>query len=258
MHVNRLFVVPAIVLGLAISATPVFAEESTSSTGSVNVKVGDSSLSTDVKSKTDTSESENSVNHKTDQTEVQPKNQTPSVTSTDEAVTTTDIDESSVRIKGEKDVADRRKNHKVHTVEQRQNFCNMDKTGLTTKFNAIQTNAQRAEDKIGSVYTKAADFSNTHNLQPVDYAALTATVANDKTATDGAIAALVAPKIDCTSTTVATDVATFKVAADQARTDLDAYRKDVRTLIVAIKTALQTTQPVAGTSSTTTATGGTN
>jgi hypothetical protein len=256
--INRLYVIPAIAIGLGVFAAPVFAEGGGNNVnGSVSIKTSDTNVSSETTTKADESSSDTAIDN-TDQTAVEHKPKAQAAKTTTETTSENDTAESSIRAKGEKEVTDRRKTHKVHTAVERQKFCNIDKNGLNTKFNSIQTNAQRVEDKIGGVYTKAVDFSSAHNLQPIDYAALVTSVASDKTATDGAIAALIAPKIDCSSATVATDVATFKVTADQARTDLEAYRKDVWTLIVAIKAALQTTQPVAGASSTTTTSGGTN
>ncbi len=158
--------------------------------------------------------------------------------------------------KGEQKVADLRKDHKEHTADQRQKFCNLHKDGISTSVGAIKEHAQALQDRITEVLAKAVAFNTTQNLSPANYVALLAAANSDKLASSAAIANLVAPTLDCTSTTVATDVATFKVSAEASRDALKTYRSDVKALIQAIKAAAVAAEST--TTSTTPATEGTN
>jgi hypothetical protein len=149
----------------------------------------------------------------------------------------------AMRSEAEQEIQDMRKDHKQHKPEDRQKFCNLHKDNLSGRFHGLTTSAQNIQDHITAVYAKGQAFVTDKNLQPVDYAGLTATADTAKATSATAISALVAPTLDCTSTTVATDVATFKVSAKAVRDDLGAYRDAVKNVMSAIKVAAKATAP---------------
>ena len=79
---------------------------------------------------------------------------------------------------------------------------------------------------------------------PEDGDALTETSCTAKATAAASQAALqaVTPTVDCGSTSVAQDVATFKAAAEQARTDLKTYKTAVKALVTALQAARTTTE----------------
>jgi hypothetical protein len=163
-----------------------------------------------------------------------------------------------MHVKGEQKVAELRKDHKEHTADERQKFCNLHKDDITTGVSTIKARAQSLQDRITEVLAKGVAFKTTHHLSPTNYDAQLATVSSDKAASSVAIANLVAPTLDCTSATVATEVATFKVSAETSRDALKTYRADVKALIQAIKAAAVAASSTSTTTATTPATEGTN
>lgn len=120
----------------------------------------------------------------------------------------------------------------------RQKVCEAHKHSLTTHFGGITTNAQKAQDRIDSIYSKALAYRTAHNLQPTNFASLVATATSAKATSADSVAGLktAAPTIDCTSDTVATDVASFKTATATTRDNLKAYRAAVKAVLQSLET----------------------
>lgn len=144
--------------------------------------------------------------------------------------------------KGQKKVEELKKDHKEKSTEERKNFCNLHRNDFDARFANIKTHATEVQAKISSVYDKSLAFQAANKLTVPGFAALTAKVDADAARTKTDLANLVVPTLDCTSPTVATDVAAFKIAADTVRDDLKTYRSDVKDVIKAIKTAAQATK----------------
>lgn len=238
---------------LALSATaPVFAEGGLSSGSHDSAPT---TTSTTQPAPTATTEDKTGASHSgtestTSQSEVE------ATRADDQKPEPNDAKQHEMHTKGEEKVAELRKDHKEHTADERQKFCNLHKDGISTSSAAIKAHAQALQDRITEVLAKGVTFKTTHNLSPASYDALLATANSDKAASSAAIANLVAPTLDCTSTTVATEVATFKVSAETSRDALKTYRTDVKALIQAIKAAAIASN--ATTTTTTSATEGTN
>lgn len=147
------------------------------------------------------------------------------------------------RAKAEVEVEGMRKDKKPQqTDEQRSKKCEDRKEGLQTKFDSIARNSLNYQTRIDDIYAKALVFQTENTLKPTGFAALksAADVAKDKAAASVAKLQTAKPTVvDCTNKTVANDVATFKIAAGQARTDLKAYKQAVKAVIKSLREAKQ-------------------
>ena len=163
-----------------------------------------------------------------------------------EAQSQTDTDSSHAELhsQGSQIVAGLEKTHKGKSAADVQKICTAHKQGLTTKFNAIDTNSQRIQDKIDGIFAEAQAYQKANNLSPANFDSLVTAATAAQTASNASIAALkdVTPTLDCNSTSVASDVATFKAAASKTRDSLKAYRTAVKAVPQALETAKPTTQ----------------
>ncbi len=130
-----------------------------------------------------------------------------------------------------------------HSQEERKKICESHKDGLTNKFSHIATNSSRIQTRIDDVFAKALAFQQTSTTQVTNFDPLVAAAKTAQTNSADSITALkaVTPSLDCNSTSVASDVATFKTAAKQARDNLKAYKASVRAILQALETAKDTT-----------------
>ncbi len=143
---------------------------------------------------------------------------------------------------GDDMITELRKEHagdKVKTASEKQKVCEAHKQGLETKFNSIVANSQRTESRISSIMDKAEAFEHSSSTKPAGFDALSASAHEAKDAADASIVTLkdLSPTIDCNGTSVANDVATFKVAAEKTRTDLKAHRDSVKAELKSLETA---------------------
>lgn len=150
------------------------------------------------------------------------------------------VGSTELKHRGSRLVAELRKaEHKTKTAEERTKTCESRRKGLETKFARIVANSKKLETKIGVFQTRATEYKTTNNVT-VDGWDDMVTKANDaKTKLDESIVDLEAldPTVDCESTTVAEQIATFKTTAQQVKTDLKAYKTAVKNLFVALQNA---------------------
>ena len=137
----------------------------------------------------------------------------------------------------------------VKTDAERQKTCEERKTGLDTKFASITRNSQAYQSRIDDVYTKVLAYQVSSKLNPMGFADLTAAANAARATAHKSVTALAAaaPAVDCTSKSVAGNVADFKKLAATARTDLKAYKMAVK----AVVKSLRDSQPKATTTTTT-------
>ncbi len=121
--------------------------------------------------------------------------------------------------------------------EQKKKICEARKKGLTRKFSNIVANSKKTQTRIDGIYAKSLAYQTAENLQPVDFATLTEAADSAKATSTASIAALqaVTPTVDCNNVSVASDVATFKTAAQKTRDDLKAYRTAVKAVLKSLK-----------------------
>lgn len=160
------------------------------------------------------------------------------------AVASNDTQTTELHSKGKALVAELQKEHKPkQTDSERQKVCEAHKQGLTNKFTVITRNSQSYQTRIDDVYAKVLGYQTTKNITSSDLTNLIATADAAKATSATSIANLltVAPSLDCNNVSVAQDVATFKAAATQTRTDLMTYKAAVKAVIQALKAATTVT-----------------
>lgn len=179
-------------------------------------------------------------------------------TSTVEVKSSDETNHKNNREKAEKMVTELKTEHKPEKTEaEREKACDAHKTGLETKFASIARNSLAYETRVDGIYAKALAYQADNKLNPAGIADLIATANTAQRAAKASVTTLQSaklPKIDCTSKTVATDVAAFKTAAAQARHDLKAYRQAVKAVLVSLREAKHATEVKADANTTTTTT----
>lgn len=155
--------------------------------------------------------------------------------SNDDAVT-------ELRKKAEQHVAELKKDNKGQSAEKRLEKCQARKQGLENKFERIVTNSQKMQTRIDSILAKAVDYQQANNVQAADFDTLVAAakVAQAKSAASIANLQALKPSVDCNNASVSTDVAAFKAAAEQVRSDLKDYRKAVKAVLQSLLNAKTT------------------
>ncbi len=252
---RSLFLTPVVALALVVGLAPAaFAQgsDSTESTTAPTVQSGTTTTTetnTETHSGSGTTETNSGRKVSTARTE---KTDTMTTESAD-VETANDADHSENHMKAKQKIAELKKDHKEHSSEQRKNFCNNHRNDFEARYTNLKSHAAKVQADISAIYNKGVAYKVANNLTVPNYEALVAKVDADNSAVTTALSAVVVPTLDCTSPTVATDVATFKVSVDAVRDNLRTYRTDVRTLLKAIKTAAQ-----ANKTESTTPTGSTN
>lgn len=142
-----------------------------------------------------------------------------------------------LRTQGKVMLDDLRKGRSERSQEQRQKSCQSRKQGLETKLENLSKNAQKHQSRIDEILEKAVAYKNNKNLEVRDFDSLLATATAAQTQAKTSVTALLAlkPSVDCNRDSVASDVAAFKAAAAQTRTDLKSYRTAVKALLSAVQ-----------------------
>lgn len=137
---------------------------------------------------------------------------------------------------------------KAKTPEERQKQCEAHQARATANFSKMSTGAGTVLTRIDGIYAKALDYQTTNNLSPDGIDTLIATANSNKAAAASSVSTLrsTIPTIDCTSPNVASQMATYKLAAQDARDKLKAYRTSVRAVLQALQVPKPTTTNAAG------------
>lgn len=156
--------------------------------------------------------------------------------------------ESEAHAEGAAMVESLGKNHGKHTEAERMTFCEAHKSGITTKFGSINTEMAGFQSRIDNILAKVQAYQQSNNVTVSNWAALLAAAKSAQTKSADALAALksVTPSLDCNSTSVAQDIATFKAAAQLARDDLQAYKSAAQALLEALMGAKHTSTTQGG------------
>ena len=131
--------------------------------------------------------------------------------------------------------------------------CESRKQGLDQKLANIVKNAQKYQTRVDNVFAKAKSYATDSKVEIANWDTLVAAAADAQTKAKASVDVLGTLKttVNCNSETVASDVATFKAAVQQAREDLQAYRKSVKAVVSAIREAKEaTTAPTTDNSAT--------
>ncbi|MEI6481225.1 MAG: hypothetical protein WCO19_02875 [Candidatus Saccharibacteria bacterium] len=129
------------------------------------------------------------------------------------------------------------------TPEERLKRCAEKKKSLETKIVRLNTNTKKHYDRISDYLDKLVAYKNANNIVNADLNAAIMAANEAKTTAAASVEALSSLKttVNCESGTVATDVATFKAAAEKARADLLTYRKAVATAHTTLEGLKETT-----------------
>lgn len=127
---------------------------------------------------------------------------------------------------------------KKHTIEERQKNCKVHENGLETKLANLGKNADKHKVRIDGILQKAEAFYNNSSAKPAGAVDLLAEAQAAQQTSAASVTALKALNVnlDCNNPGVAENVATFKVAAAQARSDLLTYRGAVKSLLKSLQT----------------------
>lgn len=175
--------------------------------------------------------------------------------STASTVASDDSQTAELHSKGKTLVAELQKVHPSKlTATERQKVCEVHKQGLTNKFTVITRNSQSYQTRIDDVLAKALAFQASKGISSTQLTTLivTANTAKDTSVTSIANLKALVPKIDCNNVSVAQDVATFKAATTQTRTDLMAYKTAVKAVVQNLLAATKTTTDATSTTTPTT------
>lgn len=228
--------IPAAVLAVSVVAVPVYAHEGEDDDTAATTSTQTTDSST---ANTDSGRRSGRLVTKTEDspTHVEQENETEHTSGDDH-----------FKARAAEFLAAARKNHKEQSEAARQKVCAVRKQGIENRSSRIVAAAQRHQDRISNVLDKVTAYQKDKNLTITNWDSLLSTANSAKTTSQASIDALktVKPVLDCNNTTVASDVATFKAAAEQTRDNLDAYKKAVRALLVAAKDAKTTDTTTTG------------
>lgn len=240
-NLRSLLIVPAALLLVFLAVVPAAADHgsdsdqtsTTSSSGS-----GDSSASSSDVSANDSSGGDHSTAEAKSSTA---EDNNSSSDSTDTSVPETE--KQAAEDKFSKEAEDHINNllqnqhAKKHSDSQRTKNCQKAQKGLQTKLQNLQKNAAAHKALIDKVYSEALAYQQQSSLNPAGFGDLVnaANAAQSKAALSVAALGGLSVNLDCSSGSVAQNVATFQAAAQQARNDLLAYRTAVHAVLQALE-----------------------
>ena len=137
----------------------------------------------------------------------------------------------------ETEIKDLMKDHSKHSDTERQKSCQTAKDGLETKFQSLSANATSFQTKIDTALANAIVYQKDNNVTVTNFAQLVivAQTAQSKSAASVSVLNGLSPALDCTQSTVAANVAKFKVAAKQTKTNLSSYKEAVKAVLQALE-----------------------
>lgn len=129
-------------------------------------------------------------------------------------------------------------NHE-HSNSEREKNCQSAEHGLETKLQNLSKNATKFQTRIDTALDLAIAYQKDNNISVDNFDQLVATAQAAKSTSAASVSALndLNTNLDCSSQSVAQNVAKFKVAAKQARTDLKAYKEAVKAILRALEVA---------------------
>jgi hypothetical protein len=139
---------------------------------------------------------------------------------------------------GDSFLAQLRQSNKEHAQAERTKNCQARQKELVAKLQHIQGEATNFQKKVDSTLAAAITYMSNNNISSAGLTQLVSAAQAAQTTAKGSVQALAGLSItvDCTNPNVAEQVATFRAAVAQARTDLNAYKTKVRALFVALET----------------------
>lgn len=239
---RSLLIVPAVLLLVSLAAVPATADHgSDSNTATTTSTSGSSDSLTSGGSDTSGGSSDTATGTSSDKNSSTGDNSTSASADGSSAVSETEKQaaEDNFSKEGEARVSALLNDHaQQHSKNQRTKNCQAAKNGLQTKLTNLQKNAAAHKAFIDSVYSQALAYQQQNNLNPTGFSALVsaANAAQAKAAVSVAALNGLLVNLDCSSGSVAQNVATFQAAAQQARNDLLTYRNAVQAVLQALQT----------------------
>lgn len=132
-----------------------------------------------------------------------------------------------------------RHDHGQHSTLDRQKNCQAAEHGLETSLTNLGNNAANFQARIDKVFSLALAYQSANNIQIANWDQLVAAAQTAKTKSASSVAALDALNVnlDCTSSTVAINVATFRVSDKKTLANLQAYKSAVQKILTALESA---------------------
>ncbi len=147
--------------------------------------------------------------------------------------------EDGLETEAKLEVASLLKVHDKHTDSDRQKACQAAEQGLETKLGGLATNSTSFQTKIDTALNLAIGYQKDQNVTVANFDQLVAAAQAAKAKAAASVTVLngLSPNLDCSQNTVATNLAKFKVATKQAKTDLLAYKEAVKAVLRALEDA---------------------
>lgn len=144
---------------------------------------------------------------------------------------------SEIENEGNSLLSDLRKKNGEHSQDVRTANCEERKQELIAKLKNLQNNASAFQAKITGVYEAAQAYLSSHNISGTNFDQLLMQADTAQAASKVSVDALsgLSVTIDCSTSTVAEQIATFRVAAEKARNSLRDYKTQVQALLKAIQ-----------------------
>lgn len=152
---------------------------------------------------------------------------------------TENTQEDTLNTESNHEISNLLKSHEKHSDNERQKKCQAAEHGLETKLKSLAKNATAFQNRIDKALNLAISFQKDHNVTVSNFDQLVtaAQTAQSQAATSVSVLNGLSPNLDCSQNTVATNVAKFKVAAKQARSDLLKYKESVKEVLQALDAA---------------------
>lgn len=122
---------------------------------------------------------------------------------------------------------------------ERQKKCESRKNGMNKKIANLNKNASKHLAHFDTVYSRVLEYKNSKNLSSQNIESLVVSANDAQLKAAASVEALnqLKPTIACEKDSVPNDVAAFKQAAAQAREDLKSYKKAIKEVFKALRTA---------------------
>lgn len=215
--IKKLVLLPALALVFSVFAVPVYAHEGHDHGDDDSSSQGATDDSSSRKRGRDANKVEDSATHRS----------------------SSHNREEAAKLRGAELLAAAKASHTAKSKTERQKVCKVRKQGIENRSSRIVTAAERHQARIDGILTQVVAYQTDKNLAVANWDTLLAAANATKAESAASVAALkaVQPSIDCNSETVATDIANFKAAAEQARNDLKGYKQAVKALLTAVREA---------------------
>lgn len=154
-----------------------------------------------------------------------------------EASLRTAEEKDELRLRAKELADEAKKKVREHTNEKKKANCQTRKQGLETKFSRLSANAQKHKERLDGILTRAIAYHDENAIVSAAYdeSLIKAQASQAVAAASVGELAGLSPTVDCNNISVASDVALYKAAAEQARNDLKEYRGAIKAVLQSLK-----------------------